>query len=46
FTTVPKVDLAGAEVIIGPGAALYGADATNGVLSLRTKDPLQYPGTT
>lgn len=46
FTTVPKVDLASAEVIIGPGAALYGADATNGVLALRTKDPLQYPGTT
>ena len=46
FTTVPKVDLAGAEVIIGPGAALYGADATNGVISLQTKDPLQYPGTT
>lgn len=46
FTTVPKMDLASAEVIVGPGAALYGADATNGVLSLQTKDPLQYPGTT
>lgn len=46
FTAVPKVDLAGVEVIVGPGAALYGADASNGVLSLQTKDPLDYPGTT
>lgn len=46
FTTVPKVDLASVEVIIGPGAALYGADASNGVLSVRTRDPLEYPGTT
>ncbi len=46
FTPIPKLDLASAEVIVGPGAALYGADASNGVLSLQTKDPLQYPGTT
>ena len=46
FTAIPKLDLASAEVIVGPGAALYGADASNGVLSLQTKDPLQYPGTT
>ena len=46
FTAIPKVDLASAEVIVGPGAALYGADATSGVLSLQTKDPLEYPGTT
>lgn len=46
FTAIPKVDLAGVEVIVGPGAALYGADASNGVLSLQTKDPLEYPGTT
>src|SRR5207302_6950220 len=42
----PKVDLAGLEVLIGPGSALYGPDASNGVLSLRTKDPRQYKGAT
>jgi outer membrane receptor for ferrienterochelin and colicins len=46
FTTTPRIDLAGVEVIVGPGAALYGADASNGVLSVQTKDPLNYPGTT
>lgn len=46
FTAIPKVDLEGLEVIVGPGAALYGADASNGVLTLTTKDPREYPGTT
>ena len=46
MTAIPKVDLAGLEVLVGPGAALYGADASNGVLTLMTKDPRQYPGTT
>lgn len=46
FTTIPKVDLAGVEVLIGPGSALYGPDASNGVLTLQTKDPKQYQGTT
>jgi iron complex outermembrane receptor protein len=46
MTAIPKVDLAGIEVLVGPGAALYGADASNGVLTLQTKDPRQYPGTT
>ncbi len=46
FTAIPKVDLAGLEVIVGPGAALYGADASNGVLTLQSKDPREYPGTT
>jgi outer membrane receptor for ferrienterochelin and colicins len=45
FTTSPKIDLASVEVIVGPGAALYGADASNGVLSIQTKDPRNYPGT-
>ncbi len=45
FTTTPKVDLAGIEVLIGPGSALYGPDASNGVLTLSTKDPREYPGT-
>jgi outer membrane receptor for ferrienterochelin and colicins len=42
----PKVDLAGLEVLVGPGSALYGADASNGVISTITKDPRQFPGTT
>ncbi|HLL45682.1 MAG TPA: TonB-dependent receptor [Longimicrobiaceae bacterium] len=46
FTATPKVDLESLEVIVGPGAALYGADASNGVLTLRTKDPRAFPGTT
>ncbi|MEO8576071.1 MAG: TonB-dependent receptor [Gemmatimonadales bacterium] len=46
FTTSPKVDLAGIEVLVGPGSALYGPDASNGVLTLSTKDPREYPGTT
>lgn len=46
FTTIPKVDLAGIEVLVGPGAALYGADASNGVITLQTKDPRAYRGIT
>src|SRR5687767_12922663 len=46
FTAIPKVDLAGIEVLVGPGSALYGPDASNGVLTLSTKDPREYPGTT
>jgi outer membrane receptor for ferrienterochelin and colicins len=46
FTPIPKVDLAAVEVIVGPGSALYGADASNGVLTLQSKDPRDFPGTT
>jgi outer membrane receptor for ferrienterochelin and colicins len=46
FTATPKVDLAGIEVLVGPGAALYGADASSGVISLETRDPRDYPGLT
>ncbi len=46
FTTIPKVDIAGVEVLIGPGAALYGPDASNGVVTLLSKDPRQYQGFT
>ena len=44
FTTIPKLDLAGIEVLVGPGAALYGPDASNGVITLSTKDPKEYRG--
>ena len=46
LTTIAKVDLAGMEVLVGPGSALYGPDASNGVITLQTKDPKQYPGWT
>jgi outer membrane receptor for ferrienterochelin and colicins len=46
FTAIPKVDLAGIEVLVGPGSALYGADASNGVVALQTKDAREHPGTT
>ncbi len=46
FTSIPKVDLGGVEVLVGPGSALYGPDASNGVITLQTKDARQYPGTT
>jgi len=35
----PLDDLASAELVRGPGSALYGADAFNGVLNLVTKAP-------
>lgn len=44
LTITPKIDLAGMEVLVGPGSALYGPDASSGVLSLRTKDPRQFQG--
>jgi iron complex outermembrane receptor protein len=46
LTPTPKVDLAAMEVLVGPGSALYGPDASNGVLSMRTKDPRAFPGFT
>ncbi len=42
----PRIDLAGVDVLVGPGAALYGADASNGVVSSETKDPRAFPGST
>lgn len=44
LTTIPKLDLASVEVLVGPGSALYGPDASNGVVTLQTKDARQYPG--
>lgn len=46
FTASPKIDLAGIEVLVGPGAALYGADASSGVVTLQSKDPREFQGTT
>ncbi|MDQ6827607.1 MAG: TonB-dependent receptor [Gemmatimonadota bacterium] len=46
LTTIPKVDLSAVEVLVGPGSALYGPDASSGVITLTTKDPRDFPGTT
>ncbi len=46
FTPTPKIDIAAVEVLVGPGAALYGPDASNGVVTTETRDPVQYPGST
>lgn len=39
-------DLERMEVVLGPGAALYGPYASGGVLNMVTKSPLDYRGTT
>jgi outer membrane receptor for ferrienterochelin and colicins len=44
FTPIPKIDMSGIEVVVGPGSAMYGADASNGVLTLQSKDPREFPG--
>jgi iron complex outermembrane receptor protein len=42
---IPKDDVQDVEVIVGPGAALYGPDASGGVINITTKDPRRAPGT-
>lgn len=42
----PLDDLQGLELVRGPGSALYGADAFNGVLNIITKAPREYRGGT
>ena len=37
--TVPLDELANVELVRGPGSALYGADAFNGVINMTTKAP-------
>ena len=44
FSPIPKVDLGSLEVLVGPGSALYGPDASNGVITLQSKDAKQYQG--
>ncbi|MFM1875354.1 MAG: hypothetical protein RL266_1091 [Bacteroidota bacterium] len=38
------LDLENVEVISGPASALYGPNAFQGVVSMRTKNPYDYPG--
>jgi|CXWL01.1.fsa_nt_gi iron complex outermembrane receptor protein len=42
--TFPLDDLAQAELVRGPSAALYGANASSGVLNMVTKRPKDSPG--
>ncbi|MBM4188002.1 MAG: TonB-dependent receptor [Gemmatimonadetes bacterium] len=39
-------DIEQLEFVLGPGAALYGPNVTNGVLHIITKSPINSPGTT
>ncbi len=43
-TSFPLDDLASIELVRGPGSALYGADAFNGVLNMTTKAPRDSQG--
>jgi len=42
--SVPMEEFASMELVRGPGSALYGANAFNGVLNIRTKNPADTPG--
>ncbi|MBL7473711.1 TonB-dependent receptor [Robertkochia sediminum] len=46
LSTVIKEDTEQAEVILGPNATLYGPNAHNGLINIRTKDPRVYQGGT
>ncbi len=39
-------DIERVEVLLGPGSALYGPNAANGVMHVITRSPLNYQGTT
>lgn len=44
FVGVSDIDLDNVEVISGPASALYGPNAIQGVVSMKTKDPFDNPG--
>jgi iron complex outermembrane receptor protein len=46
FIPLTEEDLDRVEVVRGPGAALYGPNATAGVMHLITRSPFDSPGTT
>ena len=43
---ITSLDIDRVEVVLGPGSALYGPNANNGVIHTITKSPIDYPGTT
>jgi outer membrane receptor for ferrienterochelin and colicins len=46
FIPVTNHDLDRIELVLGPGAALYGPNAANGVMHMITTSPITAPGTT
>jgi outer membrane receptor for ferrienterochelin and colicins len=46
FIPAVNEDMERMEVVLGPGAALYGPNTANGVLHIFTRSPLVDPGTT
>ena len=48
YNFIPLVgeDIARIEVVLGPGAALYGPNSANGVMHIVTKSPFESAGTT
>jgi iron complex outermembrane receptor protein len=41
-----NADIDRVEVVLGPGSALYGPNAANGVIHYLTQSPIDYPGVT
>jgi iron complex outermembrane receptor protein len=46
FLPVSNEDIDRIELVLGPGAALYGANSSNGVLNIITRSPFTSTGTT
>ncbi|HUG01605.1 MAG TPA: TonB-dependent receptor [Longimicrobiales bacterium] len=44
FNPTTNLDLERIEVVLGPGSALYGPNASSGVVHSITKSPIDYPG--
>jgi outer membrane receptor for ferrienterochelin and colicins len=43
---ITSLDLDRVEIVLGPASALYGPNASNGVIHSITKSPIDHPGTT
>ncbi|WP_448522230.1 TonB-dependent receptor domain-containing protein [Schleiferia thermophila] len=46
FLGAPDLDVMNVDIIAGASSAFYGPNAFNGVISMTTKDPFLFPGTT
>lgn len=44
FTPTTSMDLERVEIVLGPGSALYGPNAANGVIHYITQSPIDNPG--
>jgi outer membrane receptor for ferrienterochelin and colicins len=44
FNPTTNLDLEKIEVVLGPGSALYGPNAANGVIHSMTRSPIDFPG--